>query len=146
MALPPKLLPDDRRHYHAKPPVTALSHRPTGSYDLPACQVFENLDKTAALERKTEPDTANRCVMLEQMRKQFVKDSPVAAQRSKQTITAVMAESQGDHRLFMECMFQILVESLKIKTSVLVNSVDLPKEISEPRGTRSHTPLRDTYS
>ena len=85
---------------------------------------------------KVEPETDNCLEMLEQMSKDF----PVAAQRSKQTITAVMAESQGDHRLFMEYMFQILAEDFKKiqenidgnKTIVSINPVDLPKEISEP--------------
>ena len=61
MAPSPGRPPDDRRQRHEKPPVTAPSHKSTGSYVLPACQVSKNLARTTALERKVEPDSDN-CV------------------------------------------------------------------------------------
>ena len=77
MALLLRRPPYDRRQCHENPPVTASSHKSTGSYVLPACQIPNFFDRIAALERKVEPDTDNCLEMLEQMSN----PSPLAAQR-----------------------------------------------------------------
>ena len=144
MAPSPGRPPDDRRQRHEKPPVTAPSHKSTGSYVLPACQVSKNLARIAALERKVEPDTDNCLEMLEQMKKAF----PVAVQRAQQIITAVMAESQGDHSVYMEHMFQIIAEDLKKIQEITTFSANsaLSNGILEPSPTQIFPPVAAVFS
>ena len=59
MALPPRRLHGSHRCRRAKLPVTAPSHKPTSSYDIPPCQSSETLTRTTALEWKAEPDVDN---------------------------------------------------------------------------------------
>ena len=84
MALPPRRPYNGCRRHHAKTPVTAPSHKPTSSYDLPAGQVSENLDRIAALERKVELDTVNRRVEPEQLADKLDGEN----QRGPKTVTA----------------------------------------------------------
>ena len=83
MALPPGRPPDDCRRRHEKPPVTAPSHKSPSSYDLPACQVPENLDEIAAFELKVEPDTVNRRVEPEKLAEELDAEK----QRGPKTVT-----------------------------------------------------------
>ena len=133
MAPSPGRPPDDRRRRHEKLPVTAPSHKPTSGYDIPACQISENLTRPAALERQLDPDIDNCRVRLGQMVKQLVEDSPVATQRVTQIVPAERLKSQRDQGLlFRESMVQIIEEDSK-KTQVMdAELVRLINKLSEP--------------
>ena len=134
MAPSPGRPPDDRRRRHEKLPVTAPSHKPTSGYDIPACQISENLTRPAALVRQFDPDIDNCRVRLRQMVKQLAEDSPVATQRVNRIVPAERSKSQGDQGLFRERinMVQIIEEDSK-KTKVMDSElVRLINKLSEP--------------